>query len=199
MASDHDFIGLALACVNDVEKALVILAVAEYIFCVSCTGLVNSCVIGSVPLCSIFSMKRVPSHTAEMIEGDVTNNMSRNSVVSNSVAIEPALVVTASMTPSLEANDVYVPVDRPVLHAVEHRPEPTREAVETNAIDPHRDFPVRRAVSPGEQTIPQERVQVRVDELNVELLTPQFVEENVDVMVDIPVLPQTMRCSVEVW
>ena len=131
VASDDDVIGLALACVNDFEKLLVIHAVAEYIFCVSCTGLVNSCVIGSVPLCSIFSMKRLPSHTAEMIEGDVANNMSRNSVVSNSVAIEPALVVTASMTPCPEVDDVYVPVDRMVLHAVEHSPGPTREAVET--------------------------------------------------------------------
>ena len=42
-----------------------------------------------------------------------------------------------------------------------------------NAIDPHRDIPVRRVVSPGEQTIPQERVQVQIDELNVELFTPQ--------------------------
>ena len=67
-------------------------------------------------------------------------------------------------------------------------PEPTREAVETNAIDPHRDIPVRRVVSPGEQTIPQERVQVRIDEPNVELLTPLLMEENVDVMVDIPVV-----------
>ena len=93
---------------------------------------------------------------------------------------------------------MYVLVDRLVLHAVEHRLEPTHESVETNAIDPHRDIPVRRIVTSGEQTITQERVQVRIDELNVELFTPQFVEENVDVMVDIPVLPQTMRYSVDV-
>ena len=39
VASDHDFMGLALACVNDVEKALVILAVAEYILRIlHCSG-----------------------------------------------------------------------------------------------------------------------------------------------------------------
>ena len=125
------------------------------------------------PSFSIFSMKRVPSHTAEMIEGDVTNNISHNSVVSNSVAIEPRV------RPTVQSQLV----------------KQSRQ----NAIDPHRDIPVRRVVSPGEQTIPQERVQVRIDELNVELLTSQFVEEHVDVMVDIPVLPQIMRYSFDVW
>ena len=39
VASDHDFIGLSLRCVNDVEKALVILAVTEYILRIlHCTG-----------------------------------------------------------------------------------------------------------------------------------------------------------------
>ena len=39
VASDHDFIGLSLPCVNDVEKALVILAVTEYILRIlHCSG-----------------------------------------------------------------------------------------------------------------------------------------------------------------
>ena len=191
VASD-DEVRLAATFVDDSAQALDYLLVLNTL-CRSHFSGAKIGVVGSVPFGSIFSMMRVPPHTAEEIGSAFADHMSHQSAATDNVF---TVRVPATTDAALASVSRYVEPTPPVTFSepvpvIEHVTPPKKkmeECVEdtTQIID----VPAHHILEEPVEVWLQERISDIISDQTIDVSLPQILEEHVEIVESVRFIPQ---------